>query len=367
MATPAALFGDIGKLYQSRFPDDDNWAWANGGKPEVTEDALPFVFPRFYWMLMYRKDWFKQYNIPMPPNTWEELVTAVSQLQYSLDFSDSTAPSGGGDASERRHAICLDLAPNCKGFYLLMSIAASILQHQGTAQGIWFDPLSMQPLVNTTGFSYALNIYRQLLQLAGPHALQGCSRVNKQFVQGRCGLTIDLDAVMLYYTYNPNTMSTSSKEAMQKLEPTGLKGYLGFSQLPGSSRVLDRDTGQLVVCDKSLCPYATQHPVISRSDRGGNSGAPQGSDGDAGDSDAGMAWINRAPYSLYAVASNSIDANSPKDHILRLHRFWDLLMTPWRTVAERTGQVLEKAYQTKLNSADKGGCWCLDVSCICGG
>jgi hypothetical protein len=39
---------------------------------------------------------------------------------------------------------------------------------------------------------------------------------------------------------------------------TAARGLMGFALLPGSTRVLDRTSRQLVLCDRQVCPLATE-------------------------------------------------------------------------------------------------------------
>ena len=52
-------------------------------------------------------------------------------------------------------------------------------------------------------------------------------------------------------------------------------GHVGAALLPGSSRVLDRSSGNLVDCDQVRCPFATQQTLV-RQKRGRGEGQGQG-------------------------------------------------------------------------------------------
>ena len=52
-------------------------------------------------------------------------------------------------------------------------------------------------------------------------------------------------------------------------------GHIGYALLPGSTRVLDRTSGNLVDCDHVRCPFATQQTLV-RQKRGRGEGEVAG-------------------------------------------------------------------------------------------
>src|SRR5713226_8973943 len=117
------------------------------------------------------------------------------------------------------------------------------LQSQGTKQGAFFNTDNMQPLMNNAGAAAALDVYKQLSKLGPPDQLNndvGDSR--GLFVTGRCALSLDWGDI------GPLAVDPTQSKVQDKV---------GAVILPGSKQVLDRSTGQLVDCNSTTCPYAT--------------------------------------------------------------------------------------------------------------
>jgi len=117
------------------------------------------------------------------------------------------------------------------------------LQSQGTKQGAFFNTDNMQPLMNNAGAAAALDVYKQLSKLGPPDQLNndvGDSR--GLFVTGRCALSLDWGDI------GPLAVDKTQSKVQDKV---------GAVILPGSKQVLDRSTGQLVDCNSTICPYAT--------------------------------------------------------------------------------------------------------------
>ena len=90
------------------------------------------------------------------------------------------------------------------------------------------------------------------------------AEIRELFIDGRCALTIDWGDI--------GTLAISPKSSV--------KDRVGAAILPGSRQVLDRDTGRLVDCDDSRCPYSI--------------------DG-----------VNHAPFAAFGGWSGAINADSP--------------------------------------------------------
>uniref|UniRef100_A0A7S3R8N7 Guanylate cyclase domain-containing protein n=1 Tax=Dunaliella tertiolecta TaxID=3047 RepID=A0A7S3R8N7_DUNTE len=283
------------------------------------------IFPRDHMLLFYRADWFKELGLSVP-NTWDELTslaTALSQLHnytslgvagegppevqgWNLDRwpSNESLPaepiellqrlpvtssnySSSGDSNSSRNssssssdnnlrfALCLDLAPYCKGAFLLNAVMASVSQTQGTWQNAFMDPVDTELLAvqHPELMRETLQVYRSLAQASHlPTSLHSCAAVNHLFATGRCAMTIDWGYAFMYMYNIPPVLQTSEasgNRSSQRAAPhpfaIDLVDNVGVSPLPGSSRTYDRAERVVKECSPSTCPLATQEVIVTYS------------------------------------------------------------------------------------------------------
>ena len=190
--------------------------------------AIPFDGD--FQMAYYRKDLLEQEKLA-PPTTWEEYLTIAKQFQ-GKDLNGDGQPDYGS---------CVERLEPAPMVGVFGSILSSFLQAQGTAQGIFFDPETMKPLVNNQAFAKALEIYKQAVNYGYPQAMAKGFVSRDLFISGRCALTIDWGDIGTLAT-NPSTSKVIDK--------------VGAIITPGTNQILDRKTNKLVNCDKFTCPYA---------------------------------------------------------------------------------------------------------------
>lgn len=204
-----------------------------------------------FQLVYYRADLLTKAGL-QPPETWEAYL-AIAQQFHNQDLNSDGEPDYGS---------CLAKKPDAQSYWMIWSIASAFLQTQGTAQGAFFETETMQPLVNNAAFAYALNLYKQTTDYAPPNELElDIADTRELFIAGRCALTLDWGDVGTL-AIAPNSQVVDQ---------------VGAIALPGASRVLDRETGELVACDKTVCPYAIDN-------------------------------INRAPYAAFGGWSGAINA-----------------------------------------------------------
>ena len=185
-----------------------------------------------FQMVYYRTDLLKKDNL-QPPATWDDYISIAKHFQGKDLNGDGKADFGS----------CLAMKRSAQSYWMYISIAAAFLQSQGTKQGAFFSTDNLQPLMNNAGAAAGLDIYKQLSKLGPPDQLNndvGDSR--GLFVTGRCALSLDWGDI------GPLAVDKSQSTVQDKV---------GAVILPGSKRVLDRATGQLVDCTSTICPYAT--------------------------------------------------------------------------------------------------------------
>jgi len=184
-----------------------------------------------FHMVYYRTDLLKQAGLT-PPVTWDDYL-AIAKRFHGKDLN--------GDG-EMDYGSCLSKRAHENSTSMLISIATPFLQSQGTAQGAFFDPDTMKPLVNNPAFAKALDIYKQTMDYGVPQDENlGGVKARELFITGRCALTIDWGDI------GPLAIDLSVSKVMDKV---------GAVITPGTTQVLDRKTSKLVACNKFTCPYA---------------------------------------------------------------------------------------------------------------
>lgn len=183
-----------------------------------------------YHMVYYRTDLLNQAGLEAP-KTWDDYL-AIAEQFHGQDFTGDGKPDYGS---------CIAKQPNHAGHWMFGSIAAAYLQSQGTQQGAFFDPDTMQPLVKNAAFAEALDIYKATSQYGPPDELTyKVDQIMDMEVLQHCALTLFWGDIA--------PLAVSSE--------TQLKDNIGSTILPGTTEVLDRETGELVPCDKFTCPFA---------------------------------------------------------------------------------------------------------------
>lgn len=183
-----------------------------------------------YHILYYRADLLSEAGFE-PPNTWDEYLK-IARHFHGQDLNGDGTPDYGS---------CLAKKPGNVTYWAMWSIAASYLQSQGTQQGLFFNPETMEPMVNNPAFAKALDIYKATNEVGAPDEMQwGLNDGRQAFIAGRCALALDHGDI--------GTLAISPQSK--------IRGKLGTAIMPGSTEVLDWKTGKLVSCDKFTCPFA---------------------------------------------------------------------------------------------------------------
>lgn len=215
--------------------------------------------------------------IDEPPATWDDYV-AVAEEFHSQDLNGDGDPDYGSCISKKRGA---------QAYWFIYTIAASLVQSQGTSQGTFFDTETMEPLVNNEAFAKALEIYNATTEFGPPDELNlDVGDTRGLFTSGRCALSLDWGDIGTL-AIDPDTSVVMDKT--------------GAMILPGSTEVLDRATGKLVPCDEETCPYAidgVNHAPFAAF--GGWSGAVNAATDDA---------VKDATYAFFSYMSQPEQAN----------------------------------------------------------
>ncbi len=145
----------------------------------------------------------------------------------------------------------------------------------------------MNPLVNNEAFEAALDVYVESTKFGPPDELNlDVGDTRGLFTTGRCALSIDWGDIGTL-AIDPDTSK--------------VQDLVGAVILPGSRRVLDRETGKLVDCDATTCPHAVNgvnHAPFAAF--GGWSGAINA---------AGDQRVKDAAYDFFSYMSQPAQAN----------------------------------------------------------
>ena len=184
-----------------------------------------------FQMVYYRTDVLKSLGMA-PPKTWDDYL-AIAKAANGKDWNGDGKPDYGSCIAKKR---------NAQSFWMFWSIFGGFVQSKGTQQGSFFDLDTMKPLVKNEAFAEALRIYKETTRYGPPDELNlDVGDTRGLFVSGRCALSVDWGDI--------GTLAVDP-------ETSKVKGKVGAVILPGSRRVLDRETGELVPCTADRCPYA---------------------------------------------------------------------------------------------------------------
>lgn len=184
-----------------------------------------------FQMVYYRTDVAEKLG-KKPPKTLDDYLD-FAKAAHGQDWNGD----GKGD-----YGSCISKKRNAQAYWAIISIAGGLIQTQGTSQGVFFDTKDMKPLVNNEAFATALAFYKDSTQYAPPDEINlDVGDTRKLFTSGQCALTLDWGDI--------GTLAIDPKEST-------VQDKVGAVVLPGSTKVLDRETGKLVACDAKTCPYA---------------------------------------------------------------------------------------------------------------
>ncbi|HEY3145482.1 MAG TPA: extracellular solute-binding protein, partial [Dongiaceae bacterium] len=184
-----------------------------------------------FQMVYYRTDVLEKLG-KQPPKTLDDYLD-IAKAANGKDWN--------GD-SKSDYGSCISKKRNAQAYWAIISIAGGLIQSQGTKQGVFFDTKDMKPLVNNEAFATALKFYKDSTAYAPPDEINlDVGDTRKLFTSGQCALTLDWGDI--------GTLAIDPKEST-------VQDKVGAVVMPGSTKVLDRETGKLVACDTKTCPYA---------------------------------------------------------------------------------------------------------------
>jgi len=172
------------------------------------------------------------------------------------EFFNGKDWNGDGEAD---NGIAMHVKVGGQGFFHFMSLSAPFVVNPGDKVDsihniYWFDPVTMEPLIDSPGHLAALEMVIELTRHGSP-AMKGWSlgEAWNDFLTGK--------ALMVFSWGDVGSLSQDPTQSK-------IKGRLGAAPIPGSMTMYDREKKQMVTLDKpnfvSNTVGGSWHPVISK-------------------------------------------------------------------------------------------------------
>jgi len=244
--------------------------------PKWDRDSLPDPMKQLYtwggkWygfnndhdgqVLYFRRDilgdakWQQQfksevgYDLPVPPQTWEQ-VRDIAKFFNGKDWNGDGQPDNG---------IAMHLKVGGQGFFHFMTLSAPYVVLPGDKvdryhHQYWFDPETMDPLINSKGHVRALDLVKEMVSYGSKDMLGwDLGEAWNDFLSGK--------SVLVFSWGDVGSLS-------QRPDSSKIKGKLGAAAIPGTLEVYDREHDTFVKMDKpnlvANTTGGTWHPVLSK-------------------------------------------------------------------------------------------------------
>ncbi|MFM8699848.1 MAG: ABC transporter substrate-binding protein [Hyphomicrobiales bacterium] len=184
-----------------------------------------------FQMVYYRKDILEKNGLAIP-KTWDDYL-AIAKKIHGQDMN------GDGQAD---YGSCIFKKRNAQSYFAIQTMAAGLIQTQGTAQGFHFDNATMKPIIKNDAWKKAFEMYKETGKYGPPEELNmDIGDTRGLFKAGRCGILIEWG--------DPGPMSIEKDAGAIKDKLYAVSG-LGWKE------VLDRKTGKLVPVTKENAPHS---------------------------------------------------------------------------------------------------------------
>ncbi len=204
------------------------------------------------WQSAFKEEY--GYDLPVPPRTWQQVLD-VANFFNGKDWNGDGNPDYG---------ISMHLKVGEQGFFNYIALAGPFVVNPASGDEptevtrynnvFWFDPETMEPLIDTPGHVRALGILKELVN-AGPRAMLGWGLAEAWdvFLRGDCAMVFTFGDV--------GTLSQDTRSST-------IRGKQGVVAIPGSDEVYDLETKQWRKLDSpnrvANESGASWSPVISR-------------------------------------------------------------------------------------------------------
>jgi len=150
-----------------------------------------------------------------PPKTWAE-VRDVAEFFNGWDWD--------GDG-RKEYGVVEGMRKGAQGFWTFFSRSAAYTSIPGQAQGLFFNPETMKPLINDPGHVQALEDWVEMIEFGVPGMINmDNGEVRSVYAAGEAALAIDWGDVGVISDTDPGST---------------VKGKVGYSILPGTTRAWD--------------------------------------------------------------------------------------------------------------------------------
>jgi multiple sugar transport system substrate-binding protein len=276
-----------------------------------------------FHMIYYRTDVFKDAGL-QPPKTWDDYVADAKALN-GKDMNGDGTPDYGSCISKKR---------NAQAYWWITSISGAYIQSKGTGQGAFFDTRDMKPLIDNEGFRKGLQVLSETTKYGPPNEINlDVGDTRGLFTSGRCALSMDWGDI------GPLAADPASSKVVNKV---------GAAILPGSTSVVNRDTGKLEACTADSCPYAVDG--VNHAPFASFGGWSGGINANATDKVKQAAFAFLAYVSAPAQSNVDVTIGKTGFNPYRLSQFNDL--GPWEKsgMSEAAAKNYLGAIQDSLNS-----------------
>jgi multiple sugar transport system substrate-binding protein len=232
--------------------------WGNtwyGGNNDHDAQVLYFrrdIINSSKWQAQFRRE--MGHAMPVKMDTWED-VLEIAQFFHGKDWNEDGDPDNG---------IAMHLKVGGQGFFHFMSLSAPyvVIPYPGTPKTkvtryhnvYWFDPETMEPLINSPGHVRALEMLLKLSK-AGTPAMWGWS-LGEAWADFLSGNAI--------FTFSWGDVGSLSQDPTQSV----IMGKLGARGIPGTKNPYDMEKKRFLnlkepnmVGNQVGCSW---HPVISK-------------------------------------------------------------------------------------------------------
>ncbi|HOQ50504.1 MAG TPA: extracellular solute-binding protein [Candidatus Atribacteria bacterium] len=229
----------------------DNWYGFNNDHDGMVIYYRKDLFNDPRWQAEFKEEY--GYDFPVSPVTWQEILD-IAKFFNGKDWN--------GDGKDD-FGITMHLKVGEQGFFNYIALAGSFVCMPAPGDDpakitryhnvFWFDPETMEPLINTPGHVKALEMLTELTK-AGPSAMVGwgLGEAWDVFLRG--------NAAMCFTFGDVGTLSQDPRVSV-------VQGKLGVAPIPGSKEVYDLENEQWITLEEpnlvgNKCG-ASWHGVIS--------------------------------------------------------------------------------------------------------
>ena len=150
-----------------------------------------------------------------PPKTWKE-VRDVAEFFNGWDWD--------GDG-RKEYGVVEAMRKDDQAYWTFFSRTAAFTSIPGQAQGLFFDPETMKPLINSPGHVKALENWIEMIELGVPGMIgMDSGDIRGVYAAGEAALAIDWGDIGVMADISPEST---------------VKGKVGYSILPGTTEVWD--------------------------------------------------------------------------------------------------------------------------------